>query len=39
MRSNDCVLLLTACVSPNGMTYTAVQDSARRKKAYIDALK
>lgn len=37
MKSN-LVLLLTACISPNGMAFTAVQDSAKRRSAYIEAL-
>lgn len=31
-------LLLTACVNPNGMTYTVLQDIGERRKQYVDAL-
>lgn len=31
-------LLLTACVNPGGMSYTALQDSGIRKKQYEEAL-
>ena len=33
------VILLTASISPDGMAYTAVQDSNERKRQYIDAIK
>lgn len=33
------VILLTACISPDGMAYTALQDSNERKRQYIDAIK
>ena len=32
------VLLLTGCVNPNGMTFTALQDSKERKKQYVRAI-
>lgn len=32
------VILLTACVNPNGMSKTALQDTEVRKKQYISAL-
>lgn len=32
------VLLLTACISPNGMSYTKLQDSVERKKQYVEAV-
>lgn len=35
---NNIVLLLTACVNPNGMSYTQLQSPEIRKKQYIDAL-
>lgn len=31
---DDIVLLLTACINPNGMSYTVVQDIELRKKQY-----
>lgn len=37
-HSDDTVLLLTACISPNGMSYTAVQNPMEREAAYLDAL-
>lgn len=33
------VLLLTSCVNPNGMSYTALQDKETRKKQYLNAIK
>lgn len=33
------VILLTACIHPNGMCLTALKDTDERKKQYIDALK
>lgn len=36
--SNDLVLFLTACVNPNGMAQTAVQDSQKRLEQYINAI-
>lgn len=38
MKVDNFVLLLTACISPNGMSFTAVTDPSIREKAYIDAL-
>ena len=38
MEMNDCVLLLTACISPSGMIFTAVQDPQEREAAYIDTI-
>lgn len=32
------VVLLTACVAPNGMAYTALQDPQIRKNQYLDAI-
>ena len=34
----DVVLLLTACINPNGMLYTVLQDIKLRKKQYIESL-
>lgn len=36
---SQSVLLLTACVHPNGMTQTALQDAAVRQQQYIEALR
>lgn len=35
----NTVLLLTACVNPNGMKYTLLQDKEERKRQYIKAVK
>ena len=35
---DDVVLLLTACINPNGMLYTTIQDTELRKKHYIESL-
>ena len=35
---NDSVVLLTACINPNGMAYTALQDKDVRLLQYKDAL-
>ena len=35
---DDVVLLLTACINPNGMLYTVIQDTELRKKQYIESL-
>jgi hypothetical protein len=35
----ETILLLTACVNPNGMSYTALVDVDVRKKQYEDALR
>ena len=32
------VVVLTACVNPNGMSYTVLQDADKRKQQYVDAL-
>lgn len=32
------VILLTACINPSGMSYTALQNVELRKKQYIDAI-
>lgn len=32
------VILLTACINPNGMAFTALQDCEERKRQYKDAL-
>lgn len=37
-HKNDVVLLLTACINPNGMLYTVLQDIELRKKQYIESL-
>ena len=34
----ESVLLLTACINPNGMAYTVLQDSDERLKQYREAL-
>lgn len=33
------VILLTACISPNGMAFTALQDPKERERQYIDAVR
>lgn len=33
------ILLLTACITPGGMPYTALQDSTEREKQYLHALR
>jgi hypothetical protein len=38
VRIMNYVILLTACVDPNGMKYTKLQNSEQRKKQYIEAL-
>ena len=38
MTKNRIVIVLTACVNPNGMSYTVLQDTNERKRQYIDAL-
>lgn len=35
---NDVVLLLTACINPNGMSYTVIQNTELRKKQYMESL-
>ena len=37
--NDKTVILLTACISPGGMAYTALQDSNERKRLYVDATK
>ena len=39
MLKNKNVILLSACINPNGMAYTALQDSNIRKNQYIQAIK
>lgn len=36
--TNRAVILMTACVCPNGTAYTALQDPQIRKKQYLDAI-
>ena len=36
--TNNIVILLTACVNPNGMANTALQDASIRKRQYIEAI-
>lgn len=36
--NNHAVLLLTATINPNGMTFTALQDVEIRKRQYLDAI-
>lgn len=38
MKANS-VLLLTACVSPSGMAFTALQNMEARKKQYLSAIR
>lgn len=38
INKNDAVILLTACINPNGMDYTVVQDPIIRRKQYCEAL-
>ncbi len=38
MDKNEVVILLTACVNPNGMAYTKIQDSCVRLQQYKEAL-
>lgn len=38
METGKMVLLLTACVKPEGMSFTRIQDSGQRLKEYEDAL-
>lgn len=37
--NRNILIFLTACVNPNGMKYTAVQDQSERLKQYINAIK
>lgn len=39
VKDKDIVILLTACVNPQGMVFTAIQDAEKRKKQYIEAIK
>lgn len=32
------VVVLTACVNPNGMSYTVLQDTTERKRQYVESL-
>lgn len=36
---SNYAILLTACVNPNGMVYTCLQDSSTRQQQYIEALR
>lgn len=36
---NDKILFMTACINPNGMSNTAIQNVELRKKQYLDAVK
>ena len=38
MKSRQYVILLTACVNPSGMAFTALTDSDERLRQYRDAL-
>lgn len=38
MIKKRTVILLTACVNPNGMSFTKLQNSEERKRQYIEAL-
>lgn len=38
MNKTNTIILLTACVNPNGMAFTALQDSEERKKQYLTAV-
>lgn len=37
-NSHRIVVLLTACVNPNGMSKTVLQDVELRRKQYVNAL-
>lgn len=37
--NNRFTILLTGCISPNGMKYTSLQDSLIREKQYYDAIR
>lgn len=37
-KCSDQILLLTACINPGGMSFTAINNAELRKKQYIDAL-
>ena len=36
---NNYVLLLTGCINPKGMSYTALNDMQLRKKLYVEAIR
>lgn len=38
MKNKTITILLTACINPDGMSYTTLQDPLRRKEQYIQAL-
>lgn len=38
MSNTSCVILLTACINPNGMSFTQLQDGHVRKIQYLEAL-
>lgn len=38
MMRKQTVILLTACISPGGMAFTALQDAGERERQYIDAI-
>ena len=38
MNKDKFVILLTGCINPNGMKYTALQDPKEREKQYIEAI-
>lgn len=37
-KCSNHILLLTACINPGGMSFTAINNAELRKKQYIDAL-
>lgn len=37
-KCSNQILLLTACINPGGMSFTAINNAELRKKQYIDAL-
>lgn len=39
VHNKDIVLLLTACINPQGMAFTALQDAEERKNQYIEAIR
>lgn len=38
MKNKKVTLLLTACINPGGMSYTALQDPLQRQEQYVQAL-
>ena len=38
MNKSDCTILLTACVNPNGMIHTQINDSSIRLEQYLNAI-